>query len=111
MSASPEIARRGIMLVVSSPSGAGKTTLTRNLLEQKENVGLSVSVTTRERRTSEIDGVHYHFISKRRFEAMRDSDELLEYAEVLGNYYGTPREVVEKTLASGKDMLFDIDWQ
>jgi guanylate kinase len=111
MSAPSEIARRGIMLVVSSPSGAGKTTLTRNLLEQEENVGLSVSVTTRERRTSEIDGVHYHFISKRRFEAMRDSDELLEYAEVHGNYYGTPREEVEKTLNAGRDMLFDIDWQ
>jgi guanylate kinase len=111
MSAPPEIARRGIMLVVSSPSGAGKTTLTRNLLEQEENVALSVSVTTRERRTSEIDGVHYQFISRRRFEAMRDSDELLEYAEVHGNYYGTPREAVEKTLASGRDMLFDIDWQ
>jgi len=111
MSAPSEIARRGIMLVVSSPSGAGKTTLTRNLLEQEENVGLSVSVTTRERRSSEIDGVHYHFISKRRFEAMRDSDELLEYAEVHGNYYGTPREEVEKTLNAGRDMLFDIDWQ
>ena len=111
MSAPSEIARRGIMLVVSSPSGAGKTTLTRNLLEQEENVSLSVSVTTRERRSSEIDGVHYHFISKRRFEAMRDSDELLEYAEVHGNYYGTPREEVEKTLNAGRDMLFDIDWQ
>ena len=111
MSAPSEIARRGIMLVVSSPSGAGKTTLTRNLLEQEENVSLSVSVTTRERRSSEIDGVHYHFISKRRFEAMRDSDELLEYAEVHGNYYGTPREEVEKTLKAGRDMLFDIDWQ
>ena len=99
------------MLVVSSPSGAGKTTLTRNLLEQEENVSLSVSVTTRERRSSEIDGVHYHFISKRRFESMRDSDDLLEYAEVHGNYYGTPREEVEKTLTSGRDMLFDIDWQ
>ncbi len=111
MSAPSEIARRGIMLVVSSPSGAGKTTLTRNLLEQEENVSLSVSVTTRERRSSEIDGVHYHFISKRRFESMRDSDDLLEYAEVHGNYYGTPREEVDKTLTSGRDMLFDIDWQ
>jgi guanylate kinase len=111
MSAPSEIARRGIMLVVSSPSGAGKTTLTRNLLEQEENVSLSVSVTTRERRSSEIDGVHYHFISKRRFESMRDSDDLLEYAEVHGNYYGTPREEVEKTLSAGRDMLFDIDWQ
>jgi guanylate kinase len=107
----PEIARRGIMLVVSSPSGAGKTTLTRNLLEQEENVSLSISVTTRARRASEIDGVHYHFISKRRFEAMRDSDELLESAEVHGNYYGTPREPVEKALSSGRDVLFDIDWQ
>jgi guanylate kinase len=107
----PEIARRGIMLVVSSPSGAGKTTLTRNLLEQEENVSLSISVTTRARRASEIDGVHYHFISKRRFEAMRDSDELLEWAEVHGNYYGTPREPVEKALSSGRDVLFDIDWQ
>ena len=111
MSQSPEIARRGIMLVVSSPSGAGKTTLTRNLLEQEENVSLSVSVTTREKRLSEIDGVHYHFISRRRFEAMRDSNELLEWAEVHGNYYGTPREPVEKALAAGRDMLFDIDWQ
>ena len=99
------------MLVVSSPSGAGKTTLTRNLLEQEENVAMSVSVTTRERRSSEIDGVHYHFISRRRFESMRDSDELLEHAEVHGNYYGTPREPVEAALAAGRDMLFDIDWQ
>jgi guanylate kinase len=111
MSQNPEIARRGIMLVVSSPSGAGKTTLTRNLLEQEENVSLSVSVTTRARRSSEIEGVHYYFISKRRFESMRDSDELLEWAEVHGNYYGTPCEPVEKALASGRDMLFDIDWQ
>ena len=111
MSASPEIARRGIMLVVSSPSGAGKTTLTRNLLEQEENVSLSISVTTRARRASEIDGVHYHFIPRRRFETMRDADELLEWAEVHGNYYGTPREPVETALTAGRDMLFDIDWQ
>ena len=99
------------MLVVSSPSGAGKTTLTRNLLEQEENVSLSISVTTRARRASEIDGVHYHFIPRRRFETMRDADELLEWAEVHGNYYGTPREPVETALAAGRDMLFDIDWQ
>ena len=111
MSTPRDIARRGIMLVVSSPSGAGKTTLTRNLLEQEENVSLSISVTTRVRRPSEIDGVHYHFISKRRFEVMRDSDELLESAEVDGNLYGTPREPVERALASGRDVLFDIDWQ
>ena len=111
MSASPEIARRGIMLVVSSPSGAGKTTLTRNLLEQEENVSLSISVTTRERRPSEIEHVHYHFISMREFEALRDAGGLLEWAEVHGNYYGTPREAVETALAAGRDMLFDIDWQ
>jgi guanylate kinase len=111
-----EISRRGIMLVLSSPSGAGKTTLTRNLLEQenKDDPGkleLSISVTTRKRRPSEIDGVHYYFVSKRRFEAMRDGGELLEWAEVHGNYYGTPREPVERALADGRDVLFDIDWQ
>lgn len=106
-----EISRRGIMLVLSSPSGAGKTTLTRELLQNEENVSLSVSVTTRERRPSEIDGVHYRFVSKRRFEAMRDADELLEWAEVHGNYYGTPREPVEQALSEGRDVLFDIDWQ
>src|ERR1041384_2110994 len=111
MTASSEIARRGIMLVVSSPSGAGKTTLTRNLLEQEENVALSISVTTRERRASEIDGSHYHFISKRRLEGMREAGERLEWAEVHGNYYGTPREPVEAALSAGRDMLFDIDWQ
>jgi guanylate kinase len=106
-----DIARRGIMLIVSSPSGAGKTTLTRNLLEQEENVSLSISVTTRERRASEIDGVHYNFISKRQFEIMRDGGELLEWAEVHDNYYGTPREPVERALEEGRDILFDIDWQ
>jgi guanylate kinase len=105
------IARRGIMLVLSSPSGAGKTTLSRNLLEQEENVSLSISVTTRPRRGSEIEGVHYHFKSKRQFEVMRDSGDLLEWAEVHGHYYGTPREPVEKALAGGSDVLFDIDWQ
>ncbi len=106
-----DIARRGIMLIVSSPSGAGKTTLTRNLLDQEENVSLSISVTTRERRASEIDKVHYHFISRRQFEIMRDGGELLEWAEVHGNYYGTPREPVERALEEGRDILFDIDWQ
>jgi guanylate kinase len=106
-----DINRRGIMFVLSSPSGAGKTTLARNLLEQVENVTLSVSATTRPRRPSEIDGVHYHFVSARHFQAMRDGDEFLEWAEVHGNYYGTPREPVEKALAEGCDVLFDIDWQ
>ena len=99
------------MLVVSSPSGAGKTTLTRNLLAQEKDISLSVSVTTRAKRSSEIDGVHYHFISVPEFEAMRDAGGLLEWAEVHGNCYGTPREPVEAALGAGHDMLFDIDWQ
>jgi guanylate kinase len=111
MSEQPEISRRGIMLVLSSPSGAGKTTLTRNLLDQEQKVALSISVTTRERRQSEIEGVHYLFRSKRQFEVMRDSGELLEWAQVHSNYYGTPREPVEQALADGRDVLFDIDWQ
>jgi guanylate kinase len=105
------IARRGLMLVLSSPSGAGKSTIARNLLESDKTFSLSVSVTTRARRPSEIDGVHYHFVSVKEFMRLRDSDSLAEWAEVHGNYYGTPREAVEKALAAGQDMLFDIDWQ
>jgi len=111
MSETGDIGRRGIMLVLSSPSGAGKTTLTRNLLEREEKVTLSISVTTRPRRASEIEGAHYYFRSRRHFEAMRDGGELLEWAEVHGNFYGTPREPVESALAQGRDVLFDIDWQ
>jgi guanylate kinase len=105
------IQRRGLMLVLSSPSGAGKSTIARNLLETDGKLELSVSVTTRERRPSEIDDVHYHFISKREFERLRDTDALLESAEVHGNYYGSPREPVEIAMAEGRDILFDIDWQ
>lgn len=105
------IKRRGLMLVMSSPSGAGKSTLARNLLESEIGLSLSISVTTRKRRPSEIDGVHYHFISVREFERLRDTDSLLEWAEVHGNFYGTPREAVESAMAEGRDMLFDIDWQ
>jgi guanylate kinase len=111
MSETPTIAHRGIMLVVSSPSGAGKTTLTRNLLKEEQNISLSISVTTRARRPSEIQNVHYQFISQRQFEQMRDSGDLLEWAQVHGNFYGTPREPVEQALAKGDDVLFDIDWQ
>ena len=111
MSANIDIARRGIMLIVSSPSDAGKTTLTRLLLENEENVSLSISVTTRARRTSEVDNVHYKFLTRRQFELMRDGGELLEWAEVHGNFYGTPRDPVETALADGRDVLFDIDWQ
>ncbi|WP_337266498.1 guanylate kinase [Oryzifoliimicrobium ureilyticus] len=106
-----QIARRGLMLVISSPSGAGKSTIARNLLDQDKQISLSVSVTTRPRRQSEIEGVHYHFISQREFERRRDSDSLLEWAQVHGNFYGTPREPVEEAMGEGRDMLFDIDWQ
>lgn len=105
------IVRRGLMLVLSSPSGAGKSTISRNLLESDDGFELSISVTTRARRGSEIDGRHYHFRSRREFESMRDSDELLEWAEVHGNFYATPRGPAEKALSEGRDMLFDIDWQ
>ena len=109
---SAAIRRRGLMLVLSSPSGAGKSTIARNLLEDPEvDIELSVSVTTRERRPSEIDGKHYHFLSVREFERMRDTDALLEWAQVHSNFYGTPRDPVEKAMAEGRDMLFDIDWQ
>ncbi|PST21052.1 guanylate kinase [Rhizobium sp. JAB6] len=110
-STSIPIARRGLMLAISSPSGAGKSTIARTLLDRDKQVSLSVSVTTRQRRPSEIEGVHYHFVSQREFERLRDSDSLLEWAEVHGNFYGTPREPVETAMAEGRDMLFDIDWQ
>ncbi|MEO5325518.1 guanylate kinase [Mesorhizobium sp. CC13] len=110
-SPSNAIRRRGLMLVLSSPSGAGKSTIARNLLESDPGLELSVSVTTRARRGSEIDGIHYHFRSMRDFERLRDSDALLEWAEVHGNYYATPREPAELAMAQGRDMLFDIDWQ
>ena len=104
--------RRGFILILSSPSGAGKTTLTRMLRTRSDlDLSLSTSVTTRARRTSEADGVHYHFISNKQFLAMREADELLEWAEVHGNFYGTPREPVDAVLAQGRDVLFDIDYQ
>jgi guanylate kinase len=105
------IRRRGLMLVLSSPSGAGKSTIARNLIESDPGFEMSVSVTTRPRRGSEIDGIHYHFRSRREFDSLRDNDELLEWAEVHGNFYATPRAPAEKAMAEGRDMLFDIDWQ
>jgi len=106
------IGRRGLIIILSSPSGAGKTTLTRMLLQDKAlDLTLSVSVTTRARRSSEADGIHYHFIDARRFEAMRAAGELLESADVHAHRYGTPRAPVEAVLSEGRDMLFDIDWQ
>jgi guanylate kinase len=105
------VARRGLMLVLSSPSGAGKTTLSRRLLDADPTVALSVSVTTRKQRPGEVDGRDYHFIDARRFDAMVANGELLEWAQVFGHRYGTPRARVEETLAQGRDVLFDIDWQ
>jgi guanylate kinase len=96
---------------MSSPSGAGKTTLARALLASDSNIVMSVSVTTRPPREGEADGKDYFFISKERFAAMRDGGELLEWAEVFGNFYGTPKRAVELALAKGRDVLFDIDWQ
>lgn len=107
--ADPVTARRGLMLVLTSPSGAGKSTLTRQLLQEETEIALSVSVTTRARRKDEIDGVHYHFVDRPAFERMRDGGDLLEWAEVHGNCYGTPRRAVEEALSAGKDVLFDID--
>lgn len=106
-----EVQRRGLMLVLSSPSGAGKTTISRALLEQDPNLTLSISVTTRPKRASERDGVDYFFVEEERFKEMVAAGELLEHAVVFGNCYGTPRAPVEQALEEGKDVLFDIDWQ
>jgi guanylate kinase len=103
--------RRGLLLILSSPSGAGKSTLTKNLVDEDHTIQLSVSVTTRLRRHSEIGGRHYHFITADEFKEMRERGDLLEWAEVHGNFYGTPRKPVEQALARGEDMMFDIDWQ
>ena len=105
------VARRGLMLVLSSPSGAGKTTLSRMLLKADRGVDLSISVTTRPRRRGEIHGRDYHFIDRGRFDAMAKNGDLLEWAEVFGYCYGTPRRPVEAALHAGRDVLFDIDWQ
>ncbi len=105
------IKRRGLMLILSSPSGAGKSTLTRQLVDDQRDVSLSISVTTRAKRPSEIEGKHYHFVSVEAFKSLRDRGDLLESAEVHGNFYGTPRRSVEAVLGSGRDVLFDIDWQ
>ena len=105
------IARRGLMLVLSSPSGAGKTTLSRKLLAEDSGVMLSISVTTRKMRPGEADGRDYHFIDRRQFDALVEKNELLEWAEVFDNYYGTPVKPVMDALSQGRDVLFDIDWQ
>ena len=111
MTAMDGIARRGLMFVLSSPSGAGKSTLARMLLESVPGLEMSVSVTTRPMRAGEIDGRDYHFIGKQTFNGMAAKGDLLEYATVFENSYGTPRKPVETALSDGRDVLFDIDWQ
>lgn len=106
-----EFPRRGVMLVLASPSGAGKSSITRALFAQDTSIGLSVSVTTRAKRTDEIEGTHYYFRDVKTFEQMRANGELLEWAQVHDNFYGTPRAQVEEQLAKGNDILFDIDYQ
>jgi guanylate kinase len=111
MSEAPKIERRGLLMVLSSPSGAGKTTLARRLIEADPEIAMSVSVTTRPPRLGEVNGRDYHFIDESTFKRMREADELLEWARVFDNFYGTPRAPVEKAVKSGRDILFDIDWQ
>jgi guanylate kinase len=107
----PRIDRRGLLLVLSSPSGAGKTTLARRLLEIDGEIQISVSVTTRPPRPGEVQGIDYFFVDRAEFARMREAGELLEWAHVFDNFYGTPRKPVEQALAAGRDVLFDIDWQ
>jgi guanylate kinase len=105
------INRRGLLLVLSSPSGAGKTTLARRLITADADISMSVSVTTRKPRKGEVDGQDYHFVDEAAFKRMADGGELLEWARVFDNYYGTPRVPVEAAVTQGRDVLFDIDWQ
>lgn len=105
------VARRGLMFVLSSPAGAGKSTLARKLIEDDQNTAMSVSATTRAPRGNEIDGREYKFVSREVFEEMADGNEFLEHAMVFGNHYGTPRAPVEALLIQGRDVLFDVDWQ
>lgn len=105
------ITKRGLMLVLSSPSGAGKTSICKKLLQQDTGLVLSVSATTRKRRPGEVEGKDYQFLSIQEFESRINKSQFLEYAKVFGNYYGTPAQLVEGTLKSGVDVLFDIDWQ
>ena len=106
-----KILRRGLMLVLSSPSGAGKTTIARALLKRDDNISMSVSTTTRSKRPGEVSGRDYQFVDLTTFNLMVNRQELLEHAKVFGNYYGTPRALVEASLSEGRDVLFDIDWQ
>ncbi|HRQ26860.1 guanylate kinase [Hyphomicrobium sp.] len=107
----PRIERRGLLLVLSSPSGAGKTSLARALLDTDPDIRLSVSATTRKPRPGEVDGEDYWFVDEAKFKAMIEGEEFLEWATVFGNYYGTPRAPIEAAVSKGRDVLFDIDWQ
>ncbi|HEX2813761.1 MAG TPA: guanylate kinase [Sphingopyxis sp.] len=111
MTESVHLNRRGVLFVLSSPSGAGKTTISRMMLDADSDIALSISATTRPPRPGEVDGVHYHFVDTERFKKMAADGEFLEWAHVFGHRYGTPRAPVEALLAAGKDVLFDIDWQ
>ena len=106
-----DLTRRGLMYVLSSPSGTGKTTITRALLETNENMTISISATTRPRRPGEVQGQDYQFVDEAEFGRMVDNGEMLEHAKVFGHYYGTPRAPVEDALSKGQDIIFDIDWQ
>lgn len=105
------VRRRGLLFILSSPSGAGKTTITRSLLERDPQLSISISVTTRQPRPGEVDGKDYHFITKEKFDVMVENHQLLEHAKVFNNYYGTPLAQVEEALANSQDIIFDIDWQ
>ncbi len=107
----PGMTRRGVCLVVAAPSGAGKSTITRALLATEPELSLSISATTRPPRPREQDGVHYHFRDRAGFDALVAAGEMLEWAEVFGRHYGTPRAPVEQALEAGRDVVFDIDWQ
>ncbi|HWV60846.1 MAG TPA: guanylate kinase [Sphingopyxis sp.] len=111
MAESVHLNRRGVLFVLSSPSGAGKTTISRMMLEADKDIALSISATTRPPRPGEIDGVHYHFVDVETFKKMAADGEFLEWAHVFGHRYGTPRAPVDEMLEAGKDVLFDIDWQ
>ena len=107
----PDDTYPGTLIIISSPSGAGKTSITKKILQQNDNISLSVSITTRKKRENEIDGKDYLFVSKEEFNNMKENNELLEYAEVFENSYGTPKKFVLDKLSSGQNVIFDIDWQ
>ncbi|MCZ8325798.1 MAG: guanylate kinase [Sphingomonadaceae bacterium] len=111
MASSDTLQRRGLMFILSSPSGAGKTTISRMLLDRDSDIALSVSATTRPMRPGEVDGVHYHFVDQAEFDRMVEADEFYEWATVFGHSYGTPKAQIRAGLKEGRDYLFDIDWQ